>query len=282
MAYANAARIVYDAKVIDVPAIGLPDAELGVFEREGKRIVVVSANEGPRGAHIVARVRGAEGGARYTNGLGQTHPVPDGDYALPLDRTGFLHNMAEVALGEVSVADSPEAKGIVIPASEAKLRHGFSARSDERRPSYAVVWKPKGQQSGPKPEIEFPFTLDETTNIEVYLGMQWAWTSYGNLTSTISWRLDDRPFQSLKRDEVTVHWRNSSRQYLRYGQLQMTNEQSETISGSRLMVKIGTIRHVPKGERRITLRIDDPRGHDEALSAEIDILAVRPVADDLE
>ncbi|NJL30495.1 MAG: hypothetical protein HC898_02055 [Phycisphaerales bacterium] len=280
VAYALAARHLGAATFKQLIHTGLPDVELGLFDRAGQMILAATADQGPRGSGVRVQVKATGSQTpRYVDLFGHEREVPaQGTFIMPLDRSGILYGAAVLDIQEILVGESTDQpQGLEISADQATLKNGFMLKSDEARGAYAVVYRSPQQADGQKPTISFPFTLESAGTYEFYVSAMWYPSHAGALVSPFHWSIDNRPAQPAPAD-ATVHWRRSTRTHLRFGQVDPTKDAN--ITAVQTFARLGTARRLTPGQHTMTLELQAPRAHDGHFSMEVQMVAVRPIADD--
>jgi hypothetical protein len=282
VAFAIVSDLIDDAAFDQLIHTGLPDVELGRFTDDaGRPMLVAAADEGPRGAGV--RVRAAASGdatPTYSDLMGGSLSIePNAEFLMPLDRSGILHGAADVQVLGIEIdPDAAGDPGIEVTADDARLMHGFVARSDEARPAYAAVWADPAN-ADTMPEVHFPFTIEEPGTYEVYLAAMWYPSHAGSLVSPFAWSIDGRNAMPAP-PSATVHWRRSTRTHLRFGQV--AAEAGRNVPQTQTLARLGTVRNLQPGEHTVQLRLLGPRGHDQHLSMEVESIALRRITDDRE
>lgn len=295
VAYAVAADTIGDARFVEMIPTGLPDVEVARFERPGpdphasliETLIVVSAPQGPRGSGLRLDIKGHPGGPpRYQelSGAWQSAAAQPGsaeDFILPLDRSGVLHTTMGVDVLGVVVGEDAGDAGVEVVANEATLRGGFVPRSEEDRPHYAVVYRSAQQAGDTRPAVVFPFTIDEPGTHEFFVSAMWYPSHTGNLVSPFSWSIDGKRPQRAPA-ETSLHWRRSTRDHLRFGELAAPPTPDAGVTSSHTMAKLGTVRNLAAGDHTLTLQLEGPRAHDRHYSMEVEFVAARRIEDDRE
>ena len=299
VAYAIASDAIDDARYVETVATGLPDVELGMFEKDGRKLLAARADEGPRGSAIRVRLTapgspdapGSPGNSAgkqpiYTDLLGHRKDVPaDGEFLMPLDRSGVLAAAGDIEVLGVEIDEDAAADpGVEVVADRAELASGFVMRSEEDRPHYAVVFRSPAeveQAGGGRPSVTFPFELDEPGTYEFFVSAMWYPSHAGNLISPFSWSIDGKRPQAAPA-QTSQHWRRSTRSHLRFGELAQTPTPDAGPTSSQVLAKLGTVRDLDAGRHSLTLELQSPRAHDQHYSMEVELIAARRITDDLE
>lgn len=276
LAYAIGARIIGDAKAEEGPTVAVPDVELAIFDRGGKKILAIQADEGPRDAKLNVSVSGNN--IFYTDTLAKTVAVKAGNFQVPLDRSGFLHGASRIEVKQAELPEMGEDSGFEVEVTDARL-DGFSPRSNEERGPWVVAFqKIPSLPEAERPEVVFPIHLPKDGTYEFYLNVQWMANRYRSLSSPIEWSLNGKTYHPV--NETSAHWRKSTREHLRFGLVE--NPENETILHQDMICKIGSLRRLKAGDHNLHIRLAAPRTHDGAFSAEIGNLIYREIADDME
>ncbi len=278
VAYAIASKTLGDAAYERTIPTGLPDVELGLFRRDREKLLAAAADEGPRGAGIRLRVTAEDGKLPiYTDLLGHGLDMPaNGEFIMPLDRSGILHGASDIQILEVAVDVDAKDRGLIVTADKARLANGFVMRSGEDREHYAAVYQPADSA---RPRLTFPFKLSEGGTYEFYVSAKWFPSHAGVLVSPFSWSVDGKA-PATAQGATTMHWRRSTRSHLRFGVIDASR--IETVPSSQILAKLGVVRNLQGGEHTLTLELQKPRTHDQHYSMEVELIAARPITDDRE
>ena len=282
VAYALAAKHLGAARYVRTVTTGLPDVELGLFQRDGQAILAASADEGPRGSGVRVRVTASEGTTpAYVDLFGHPQEVSAEDaFLLPLDRSGVLYGCESIEVLGVEVGDhAAQSHGIEIKADEATLANGFLLKSDQARDHYAVVYRSAADVGESKPSVTFPFSVEEAGTYEFFVSAMWYPSHAGVLVSPFTWSVDHKPAAPASAN-TTTHWRRSTRTHLRFGEVDP--QQDANITASQTLARLGVVRKLDPGEHTLKIELQGPRAHDEHYSMEIELMAARRITDDRE